>query len=366
MTEKLPERNPGGAQGIDPEKIFARFDANGDGRIVAAEIPDEARGMFERLLVRADKNGDGTLTKQELVDAANQLKPPAAGKPGQMDPARMFDYLDKNADGKLSADEIPEGRPMLEVLMKRGDRDGDGSLSREEFITGINVLRSLQPGQPPAGNGPPATGPAGQQPRPGVDKQRLVQRFSQMDADHDGKVSREEFDAARKARFAKIDSNGDGYLEAGEIEQHAAALAQKAADRSAAGPSAAPSASRQPTMPRQNRVRFGMPAGAGLLRCVRPLGRRPGRNSPPIVQHCPRSGPYGSGKCHFAPLWTAARCQWQRKSRQTRCFAQVADGTAADCLDRTESEPELPKRVLRNKTSPFCGNQTRPFQRTRM
>ena len=159
VSEKLPERNPAGGAGIDPDRVFSRFDRNGDGKIVAGEVPDEARGIFERLLVRADKNGDGELTKQELVDAANQLKPPAAGKPGQMDPAKIFDYLDGNADGKLSADEIPDGRPMLQMLLKRGDRDGDGALSREEFMAGFAALRAAQEGEKPAANTPTANRP---------------------------------------------------------------------------------------------------------------------------------------------------------------------------------------------------------------
>ena len=233
LTEKLPEAYAGGGAGIDPDKIFGRFDANRDGKIVAAEVPDEGRGIFERLLARADKNGDGELTKQELVDAVNLLKPAAAGKPGQMDPARIFDNLDANSDGKLSADEIPDGRPMLQALLKRGDRDGDGSLSREEFMTGFAALRAGQPGQGGGqpGQKPNPSAPDRPQPDAGKLRQRLTQRFAQMDADHDGKVSRQEFDARQQARFAKLDTNGDGYLEPSEIEARAAALVQKAATR---------------------------------------------------------------------------------------------------------------------------------------
>ncbi len=229
VNEKLPERNPEGGQGIDPDRIFGRFDRNADGKIVAGEVPDDARGTFERLLVRADKNGDGELTKQELVDAVNQLKPPAAGKPGQMDPAKIFDYLDGNADGKLSADEIPEGRPMLQMLLKRGDRDGDGALSREEFMTGFAALRAAQEGQKPAAKAPERK-PAGS----GAAGQKIAERFAKIDADHDGKVSRQEFDARQQARFARLDANGDGYLEPSEIQQRIAARLQERASKNAA------------------------------------------------------------------------------------------------------------------------------------
>lgn len=39
-----------------------------------------------------------------------------------------------------------------------------------------------------------------------------AERFAQADADHDGRVTRDEFMAARAARFAKVDRDGDGFL----------------------------------------------------------------------------------------------------------------------------------------------------------
>jgi Ca2+-binding EF-hand superfamily protein len=245
LTEKLPDQNPGGPLYQDPEKTFARFDANKDGKIVADEVPDQARGLFERMLARADKDGDGAITKEELTAAVNALKPAAAGKPGQLEPAKMFDYLDKNSDGKLSADEIPEGRPLLAQVFKRGDKDGDGTLSREEFLATITALRNLQQqkpnggqsngGQPqddPAKAGRPdgSNSPAGQR-RTQANGQRVAKRFAKMDADHDGKISQAEFAAVQNQRFEKIDSNGDGYLEPSEIRQHAVAAGQNAGGR---------------------------------------------------------------------------------------------------------------------------------------
>lgn len=39
-----------------------------------------------------------------------------------------------------------------------------------------------------------------------------AERFAQADANHDGRISREEFLAGREARFARADRNGDGYI----------------------------------------------------------------------------------------------------------------------------------------------------------
>lgn len=41
---------------------------------------------------------------------------------------------------------------------------------------------------------------------------REARRFSRYDKDHDAKVSRDEYLAARRKAFAKLDANGDGRL----------------------------------------------------------------------------------------------------------------------------------------------------------
>ncbi len=228
LTEKLPDNNPGGPLARDPEKMFARLDANSDGKIVADEVPDQLRGMFDQMLARADKDADGALTKQELMEAIELLKPPVPGNLAEMDPAKIFDYLDKNADGKISADEIPEGRPMLQQLMKRGDKDGDGTLSQDEFTTTLNAFRKMQGGQSPQnGQDKKEPGAATQQTLPNAGGRRIVDRISKMDADHDGKISRDEFAGPEKKRFSRIDTNGDGYLEKQEIERFAAGVSEK-------------------------------------------------------------------------------------------------------------------------------------------
>jgi Ca2+-binding EF-hand superfamily protein len=213
LQEQLPQGAPGGGQGQDPEKLFERLDANHDGKVVADEVPDERRGMFEKMLARADQDGDGALTKQELTDAMKALQPQFSGKPGQMDPAKIFRYLDKNGDGRLTADELPTGRPMLEVVMKRGDADGDGALSEGEFSAAMRAVRKAQTGQPamPATEGGPQRGKKS-------NAQRAARHFSKLDADHDGKLSEQEFAAQSKQRFSRLDSNQDGYLELGEMQ----------------------------------------------------------------------------------------------------------------------------------------------------
>jgi CubicO group peptidase (beta-lactamase class C family) len=72
-----------------------------------------------------------------------------------------FKQRDKNADGKLSGDELPYPN-----LFKRYDKDGDGALSPEEAA----AIRTTGPGQPAAPSTPPTTPSAAPQgdfkPRP--------------------------------------------------------------------------------------------------------------------------------------------------------------------------------------------------------
>jgi Ca2+-binding EF-hand superfamily protein len=60
----------------------------------------------------------------------------------------LFDKLDANHDGQITPDEVPDDqRRLFERLLRRADANGDGKLSREEFITGMKEMET-QPEQP--------------------------------------------------------------------------------------------------------------------------------------------------------------------------------------------------------------------------
>jgi Ca2+-binding EF-hand superfamily protein len=66
----------------------------------------------------------------------------------------------------------------------------------------------------------------------GTYEQRATKRFSELDLDKDGKVTKAEVEAVHEARFAGIDSNGDGVLDSAELTAfHDAKRAEHAQER---------------------------------------------------------------------------------------------------------------------------------------
>jgi Ca2+-binding EF-hand superfamily protein len=62
---------------------------------------------------------------------------------------------------------------------------------------------------------------------PALAQMRAEGIFERADANNDGSVTREEFTAARAARFAKLDRNSDGYIDSDDVPKRLAARRQK-------------------------------------------------------------------------------------------------------------------------------------------
>ncbi|MDB5390105.1 MAG: putative signal transduction protein with EFhand domain [Planctomycetaceae bacterium] len=189
------ERGEGARQ--NPAEMFNRLDANGDGAISLADASDQTRPMIERMLERTKKGKDGSISKDEFLAAAafmqrdggrggdrgpaeargagerrgdaapNDGRRPgapgdarAAGAPGDRRgpeggrrPAlpRLFEKLDTNHDGKISADELAKAGELFKEL----DENQDGQLDPRELLG------------PPPGEGRGMRGPGGEGRGPG-------------------------------------------------------------------------------------------------------------------------------------------------------------------------------------------------------
>jgi hypothetical protein len=176
--------------------MLFQSDANNDGVVTRAEFDAGRTAQFTRL----DTNNDGQLTREEQRAGRGERGGPGGhrggnhhrgGPPGDMmgadanhdgnitrdeflaRPIEMFNRLDANHDGIIQASERPQRPERGERPGGEGhervnpDANGDHQLSRAEWTT---MGASL---------------------------------FDRLDANHDGRVTREEADAARPHRPAQ-------------------------------------------------------------------------------------------------------------------------------------------------------------------
>lgn len=103
-----------------PKMSFEEIDADGNGEVTKAELD----ALKDARFAAADSNGDGVLSLEEMqVRAQDQAAKRAA---------RMLERFDKNGDGGLSKDELPQPR-RAGKMFDRMDGDGSGSISKQEF-----------------------------------------------------------------------------------------------------------------------------------------------------------------------------------------------------------------------------------------
>ncbi len=142
-----PERAKKILEGM--EKRFDAADKNKDGKVTLEEAPEKMKERFGKLLERFDTDGDKALTKEEGKKFADEMIKKFAkahkggpGKPGFHKPspemikkirAKMeerFKAADKDGDGKLSKEEVPD---HLKAHFEKIDANKDGKLCKEEL-----------------------------------------------------------------------------------------------------------------------------------------------------------------------------------------------------------------------------------------
>ena len=176
---------------------FMERDANKDGVLDAQEIAAVKAGRgrggdkAERLMTRFDANKDGRVTREEFEQGQRAT----------------FAKRDKNADGKLSADEAPrwfKGRragngpetTTFEGMLQKGadrfarlDANRDGSIEAGE-IAAMEAERH---------------------------DNQIKKAMHRFDANRDGKVTPEEYMAPARQRFSMLDLDDNGRITAEDL-----------------------------------------------------------------------------------------------------------------------------------------------------
>ncbi|MGB7412084.1 MAG: hypothetical protein WA910_13130 [Sphingopyxis granuli] len=175
----------------------AMGDADGNGVLTRAEAQAHAAQMFAKL----DANGDGKL------DAADRAAARAAMQ------AKMFERLDANKDGSISKAEWDQR--AAERQAKRGERKEKRAAAAGEAREGPRAMR----------------GHHGKRGGHGMRGGMMMK----ADTNGDKAISRAEFETAALARFDRLDANKDGQVTAEERKaQREAKRAEWQAKRNAA------------------------------------------------------------------------------------------------------------------------------------
>ncbi|MEM8884369.1 MAG: EF-hand domain-containing protein [Planctomycetota bacterium] len=203
---------------------IAKLDADKDGKIAKSEFIGS-----ESIFDRWDQNKDGFVTEAELTAGFAAPKPqPAAndrvetdraggkkgkgkrGRRGAVDPKRIekqvagtLKRFDKNGDGKIGSDELPERGAKGWLRM---DANQDGFIDSAEMTVAFTERAQRR----------------GAQGRDGMNRRGggrdWAKRIQTMDADKDGKVAKAEW-KGRPEGFDRLDQNKDGFIDAAEVEQ---------------------------------------------------------------------------------------------------------------------------------------------------
>ncbi|MBR9972485.1 EF-hand domain-containing protein [Magnetospirillum sulfuroxidans] len=184
------------------QKMFTKIDTNADGKVSKDEFvagaPDDvsaekAASLFDKL----DSESTGALSQSDLASAFQQMAASMqasmiqvqAANSNQNDPPDaedLFAKLDSDGDGAVSREEFVAGRPddvseeQASAFFDKIAGEDAESVDQETFVAG------MQPPPPPGGGGGGGGG--------GGDSDET---FDALDTNKDGVVSRQEFLAGR-------------------------------------------------------------------------------------------------------------------------------------------------------------------------
>lgn len=175
--------------------------------------------FFGNVFDDLDRNADGKLTVQELQNGFTLL---AAGPTSQIyvtvvDQGRgLVDLIDANHDSRLTRRELLNALKNFSTL----DKNGDGVIERSELPSQFRITASQGPGNGRFGVQFVAIGMGGMRPMTSSNKGPLW--FRKMDRNGDGDVSEREF-LGTPEEFKAIDADGDGLISPEEAEKYDAA-----------------------------------------------------------------------------------------------------------------------------------------------
>ena len=150
-------------------QVFAKLDTDGDGSITKEELLKSLHAATSQQPVAGPPaQGDRPTRPPESRGGAGAGRPPfgrgpmgrgpmggggpmgpgpfgGAGRQGPPSPSSLLEHFDKNKDGKLTKDELPE---FLWNRLSKADTNSDGEITKDEIEAHLKSIRPDETSKP--------------------------------------------------------------------------------------------------------------------------------------------------------------------------------------------------------------------------
>ncbi len=239
FTKPLVQKQSSELPGADALLLLlAKMDVNSNGRIEQDEVPAQFLAIFKRIEDRLGGEPDGVLDRRELTQAApqfgnialrivermdldvdvelallsekqwrsvqNMIGPRSRGEmlANPQQAREFFRRLDTNNDGQIASSEVPAPlAERFEQLLERADRDRNNQISEQELMAVSRLLQAV----------------AGKRPSPAQIQEGIDRLLKKWDRNGDQQISQQEAPRRLATRFERLDRDGNGQLDRGEL-----------------------------------------------------------------------------------------------------------------------------------------------------